>query len=69
MDKKAIQGQPVDIPHLRSLAFDLGGKHPGKNWCHRFIARHAELTKSKATGLDPTRGKNFNKPTVLDYFG
>jgi hypothetical protein len=69
MDRNAMQGQPVDIPYLRSLAFDLSGRNPGKNWSQRFIARHEELTKSKATGLDPTRGKNFNKPTILDYFG
>jgi hypothetical protein len=69
MDRKAMQGQPVDISQLRSLAFDLSGRSPGKNWCHRFIACHEELTKSKATGLDPTHGKTFNKPTILDYFG
>lgn len=69
MDLSAMQGRPYDIQNLRSAAHELSGKTPGKQWCNRFQKRHStEVTAAKASGLDPTRGKNFNKPTVRDYF-
>jgi hypothetical protein len=69
LDLSAIQGRPYDVPTLRSAVHELSGKTPGKNWCKRFCERHREvLTAAKASGLDPTRGKNFNEPTVRDYF-
>ena len=69
LDLSVIQGRPYDVSTLRSAVHDLSGKTPGKNWCKQFIECHNEaLTAVKASGLDPTRGKNFNEPTVHNYF-
>jgi hypothetical protein len=69
MDLSAMQGRPYDRQDLRAAVFDLCGKTPGKNWCKRFHERHADkLALAKASSLDPTQGKNFNRPTIQDYF-
>jgi hypothetical protein len=46
----------------------ISGSHPGKNWHQRFIRRHPTLALRKASGLDPTRAKNFNLAVITDYF-
>ncbi|THH28929.1 hypothetical protein EUX98_g5259 [Antrodiella citrinella] len=69
MELNATQGRPLNASQLRAYVRELTGKSPGKNWCDRFVARYSDvLVKAKATGLDPTRGKNFNKPTIQHYF-
>ena len=69
MDKAAIEGDPFDMKTLLSVVYSMCQKIPGKKWCNRFLKRHSDkLTLAKATSLDPMHEKNFNKPTVNDYF-
>jgi hypothetical protein len=66
IDHSAISGEPFHAGGLRARAKDLSGKQPGRHWHERFKQRHADvLVAAKATGLDPARGKNFNKANVL----
>jgi hypothetical protein len=68
METLAMQGLPLDRKTLRSHVCDFTGKIPGVNWHTRFLKRHSDLISARASGLDPARGKNFNKPTIKDYF-
>ena len=64
-----MQGRPYDLKSLHSRVFELSGKHPGHCWCWCFLEHHSNiLTTAKASGLDPTCRKNFNKWTICDYF-
>jgi hypothetical protein len=69
LEKVAMEEDPFDMKALQNVVYTLCQKIPGKQWCNRLLKRHSDrLTLAKATGLDPMRGKNFNKPTVKDYF-
>ena len=68
MDTLATQGLPFDVNMLGSHVHDLTGVVPGVNWPTRFLKRRNELVSARGNGLDPARGKNFNKPTIKDYF-
>jgi hypothetical protein len=64
-----MKGDSFDMKTLQNVMYTLCQKIPGKQWCSYFLKCHSDrLTLAKATGLDPMRGKNFNKPTVKDYF-
>jgi hypothetical protein len=69
VDLLAMQGQPLDLTTLRSMVYDLCQKIPDPSWYKRFVKHHSDkLTMAKASGLDPTRSKNFNRPTIHNYF-
>lgn len=68
MDTLAMQGLPLDGNVLRSHVCDITGKVPGHNWHNRFLKRNKDFISARASGLDPARGKNFNEPTIKDYF-
>ena len=66
VDHSVISGEPFHAGSLRARVKDLSGKHPGRHWHERFKTRHEDtLTAAKATGLDPARGKIFNKANVV----
>ncbi|KAF8985857.1 hypothetical protein BDQ17DRAFT_1206506, partial [Cyathus striatus] len=63
----AAEAKPYDRQKLRTLAHDMSGLVPGKNWDYRWVKRHNVL-KRRATGLDPKRGQNFTAENVSEFF-
>jgi hypothetical protein len=68
IDHQATTAKPFDRAGVQTLAFELSGTIPGKNWHRRFEQRHLELSSSKPSNLDPKRAQNFNSTNVAGYF-
>jgi hypothetical protein len=68
IDHRATTAKPLDRHGVQSIAFELSGTVPGKNWHRRFEKRHPNLRSSKPGNLDPKRAQNFNPTNVARYF-
>lgn len=66
----SIQSLPVNKWMLcHTIAQIMGGRvKPEKNWIACFLKKYPSIRLGKASGLDPKRGKAFNKTTVQNYF-
>lgn len=67
-EHSSLSAKPLGPQELRTHAFAISGKHPGKRWHYKYSKRHPQLVMSKPCGLDPKRANNFNKNIVSDYF-
>ena len=63
---KATPLHPCD---LCAHAFEITGKHPGKNWHWKYLKWHNKSLKtSKPCHLNPKHAQNFNRTNVEGYF-
>ncbi|KIK82060.1 hypothetical protein PAXRUDRAFT_832425 [Paxillus rubicundulus Ve08.2h10] len=59
---------PLHPRDLRARAYDISGKHPGRNWHRRYLKRYKKTIKmAKPRHLDPKRAQNFNRTNVEGY--
>ena len=68
IDHYATTAKPFNALDLHSIAFDMTGEMPGKDWHRRFAQRHPELRRSKPSHLDPKRAQNFNQANITHFF-
>ena len=47
----------------------MADTRPGKNWVRCFISHHPDILVAKPQGPEPKRAQNFNKATIMEYFG
>ena len=63
------RGTPPTVAMVRSFAFEICGKWPGKNWATQWCKRHSnELTSLYLTGFDMSRHKADSWYQVKRYF-
>ena len=65
---QATVAKPFNPDDLRSIAFNMTGKIPGKNWHRRFELQHPELKRTRPSNLDLKHAKNFNETNVTNYY-
>jgi hypothetical protein len=63
------RGLPPTNVIVKSLAFKICGKRPGKNWAYRFVQRHSkEIASVWFEGFDLACKKADNYVSVKQYF-
>ena len=62
------QGVPMTYSTLTKYAAEISGKHIGKLWPKRFLARHPELKVKATSSLEKCCAKALNKTAVEGYF-
>lgn len=63
------RGLPPTNTIVKSLAFEICGKRPGRSWAYRFVQRHSkEIASVWFEGFDLARKKADNYVSVKQYF-
>ncbi|KAF8240103.1 hypothetical protein L208DRAFT_1128033, partial [Tricholoma matsutake] len=62
------QGVPMTYSTLTKYVSEISGRHIGKLWPKRFLARHPDLKVKVTSGLEKCCAKALNKTAVEGYF-
>ena len=69
IDELTRRGLPPNHHNIRTFAYNICGKWPGKNWASRFVQQHQDIITSQyLTGFDISRKKADNWWLINQFF-